>query len=296
MVIDEKTEGVKISVIIPTYNRKSLVLEAVQSVLAQEPKNYEVIVVDDGSVDGTVEFLSDLHLPISVIQKQNGGVSSARNVGIKAARGEFVAFLDSDDLWLPGILKAQSEFLDSHPEIYLVYTDQYIESEDKRLEKTRFNLEPMTPEQKRKFDRPSFVTQQIPIHISAVMIRKSVFNEIGFFNEDLKVHEDTDIYNRISEKHELGFIDTPLSIFRWEKDPEHLLKADARDLFFSDARKYLRLYEERRRQRGLTEQEEKDINLSRKRIDAWSHLTSLLKHNEITEKEFHEKRKAIFNT
>jgi serine/threonine-protein kinase RIO1 len=128
------------------------------------------------------------------------------------------------------------------------------------------------------------------------MIRKSVFNDVGFFNEDLKVHEDTDMYNRISEKYELGFIDVPFSIFRWEKDPEHLLKADARELFFDEARKYLKLYEVRRRQKGLTEQEKKDIDLSYKRIDAWTHLTALLKRNEITEKEFHEKRKAVFNT
>jgi glycosyltransferase involved in cell wall biosynthesis len=139
----------KISVIIPTYNRKSIVLQAIQSALMQEPKNYEVILVDDGSVDGTVDYLNNLHLPITIVQKKNGGVSSARNTGIRAAQGGYVAFLDSDDIWLPGILKSQSEFLDSHPKIPLVYTDQYIESEGKITEKTRFNLAPTTLEQKR---------------------------------------------------------------------------------------------------------------------------------------------------
>ncbi|MDO8728335.1 MAG: glycosyltransferase [bacterium] len=260
--------NIKISVIIPTYNRKNLVLEAIHSVLAQKPKNYEVIVVDDGSTDGTVKYLQSLKLPIKIIAKENGGVSSARNTGIKVAQGGYVAFLDSDDLWLPGILKSQLEFLEFHPEIPLVYTDQFIESEGKRYEKTRFNSETTTPEQKRKFDKPGFITLQAPIHISAVMIRKSIFKDIGCFNEDLKIHEDTDIWNRISEKYELGFIDTPLSVFRWEKDQEHLLKAEARELFFNEARKYMKLYEERHKQKGLTRQEKQEIDLSYKKIDS----------------------------
>lgn len=284
----------KISVVIPTYNRKDIVPDAIYSALAQEPKNYEVIVVDDGSTDGTVKYLQSLKLPIKIISKENGGVSGARNTGIKAAQGKYVAFLDSDDLWLPGILKSQLEFLESHSQIPLVYTDQYIESEGKRLEKTRFKLEPTTSEQKRKLDKPGFITPQAPIHISAVMIRKFILDEIGFFNEDLKIHEDTDMWNRISEKYELGFIDTPYSVFRWEKDQEHLLKAGARELFFEEARKYMKLYEERHEQNGLTKQDTKEIDLSYKRIDLWANLVSLLKRNQITEEEFHQKRKEIF--
>ncbi|MDO8569912.1 MAG: glycosyltransferase [bacterium] len=290
-----ENRNIKISVVIPTYNRKNLVLEAIHSALAQAPKNYEVIVVDDGSTDGTVKYLQSLKLPIKIISQENKGVSSARNTGIKVTQGEYMAFLDSDDLWLSGILKSQLEFLEFHPEIPLVYTDQFIESEGKRYEKTRFNSEPTTPEQKRKFDKPGFITLQAPIHISAVMIRKSIFDEIGFFNEDLQIHEDTDMWNRISEKYELGFIDKSLSVFRWEKDQEHLLKADARELFFDEARKYMKLYEERRKQKGLTKQDIKEICLSYKRIDLWANLVSLLKRNQITEEEFHQKRKEIFS-
>jgi glycosyltransferase involved in cell wall biosynthesis len=89
-----------ISVAISTFNRKNLVLDAIKSVLQQEPKNYEVIDDDDGSTDGTSEFLKSLNLPIKIVAKKNGGVSSARNAGIKVAQGKYVAFLDSDDLWL----------------------------------------------------------------------------------------------------------------------------------------------------------------------------------------------------
>ena len=141
-----------ISAVIPTYNRKQFVLDAINSALQQDPKNYEIIVVDDGSTDGTFEYLLSLNLPIRVIRKQNGGVASARNEGIRNAKGKYITFLDSDDVWLPGILKAQLDFLDSHPHIPLVYTDQYIELSGKRLEKTRFQAKPAKHEEKSRLD------------------------------------------------------------------------------------------------------------------------------------------------
>jgi len=200
-----------ISVIIPSYNRKNIVIEAIKSALEQESKTFEVIVVDDGSTDGTEDYLKSLNLPIILLRKENGGVSSARNAGIKIAQGEYVAFLDSDDLWLPGILENQLAYLQSHPEIPLVYTDQYIEVDGKNLEKTRFNREVVSEEQKTKFNLPGFV-QHMPIHISSVMIRESIFEEIGYFNEDLKIHEDTELWNRISEKYNFGYIEKPLAV------------------------------------------------------------------------------------
>jgi glycosyltransferase involved in cell wall biosynthesis len=170
-----------ISVVIPTYNRKGLVLEAIHSALQQEPKNYEVIVVDDGSTDGTVEYLKSLNLPIKIISKKNGGVSSARNEGIKYAKGRYVAFLDSDDLWLPGILKAQFEYLKSHPNIPLVYVDQRLIIKGERIDVTRFTMKKLTHEEMSKFDLPGFAKSP-PFHISSIIMRKSVFDEIGYFN------------------------------------------------------------------------------------------------------------------
>src|SRR3990172_4693438 len=157
---------VKISVIIPTYNRKKLVLEAIQSAIKQEPKNFETIVVDDGSVDRTADYLRSLRLPIKVISKSNGGISSARNEGIRNAKGKYIAFLDSDDLWLPGILAEQSNYLDSHPEISLVYVDQYNETKGKRKDKTLFESVEASAEQKKKYDKPNLIVPQAPIHTS----------------------------------------------------------------------------------------------------------------------------------
>lgn len=239
----------EISVVIPTYNRKKLVLEAINSILQQEPKNYEVIVVDDGSTDGTAEYLESLKLPIKVNRKENGGVSSARNLGIKSSRGDYVAFLDSDDLWLPGILETQLGFLRSHTNIPLVYVDEKIEIDGKIIEVTRFTMKKFTPEEMSHFDLPA-LGQSPAIQTSAIMVRKSVFEEVGYFNEDLRVNEDIDMWNRISEKYELGYIDRPLAIFRWETDPEHLIKPTAVKKFISDGTKYMKLYKDRRKKQG----------------------------------------------
>ena len=234
-----------IRVVIPTFNRKNLVQDAIKSVLQQEPKNYEFIVVDDGSTDGTSEFLKSLNLPIKIVAKENGGVSSARNTGIKVSQGKYVAFLDSDDLWLQGILKAQSDYLDTHPNTHpnipLVYTDQYIEVKGKRIDDTRFTMKKYSHEEMSRFDLPGFV-ESPPIHISSTMLRKSIFDEVGYFNEELKIHEDTDMWTRISEKYELGYIEKPLAVFRWEIDSDHLLKPSARKEFMSEGKKYMRLY------------------------------------------------------
>ncbi len=254
-----------ITVIIPTYNRKTIVLEAIKSALAQESKNYEVIVVDDGSSDGTAVYLMSLNLPITILKKENGGVSSARNKGIKNAQGKYIAFLDSDDLWLPGILQAQVEYLESHLDTPLVYTDQYIEVEGKITDQTRFKKASVPEAQKTKFNLPGFV-QHTPIHISSVMTRKDIFKEVGYFNESLQIHEDTDMWNRISEKHTFGYIEKPLAVFRWEKDKEHLLKEGYRQKFVDEGRKYMKIYEERK-ENNLTDEEKNAIKESYVKID-----------------------------
>lgn len=285
---------IDISVIIPTYNRKQLVVEAVNSALTQEPENYEIIVVDDGSTDGTIELLESLKLPINIIKKQNGGVSSARNAGIKQAKGRYIAFLDSDDLWLPGILNSQYNFLQSHPAIPLVYTDQHINVQGKLLDTSRFSAKTYTHETMSKFDLPGFV-QDTPIHISSVMVRKSIFDEIGYFNESLHIHEDTDMWNRISEKYQLGYISQPLAVFRWEADPEHLLKPSARRKFISEALNYMKVYESRRQPQTLSEREKTAITKSYERIHSLENLIDRQEKGEITEEEFQKKREELFS-
>ena len=113
-----------ISVIIPTYNRAHMVAEAIESVLNQRLNAYELIVVDDGSTDETPKVLAGYNAAITVIRQINKGVSAARNQGIQSARGDLIAFLDSDDLWQPGKLACQFEFFQNHPEALICQTDE----------------------------------------------------------------------------------------------------------------------------------------------------------------------------
>lgn len=242
-----------ISVIIPTFNRKRLVTEAINSVLRQQPNNYEVIVVDDGSTDQTVSYLSSLDLDIKIISTVQGGPAKARNVGIKHALGEFICFLDSDDLWLLEKLRLQYQYFLVHPNVALVYTNEYFQAKDKVLE-TRFDR--VLPQ--RTFRHPAFV-DTCPIHTSSVMVRKTVFDELGYFNEDLTMLEDSDMWNRISERFEFGFIEEPLVIFRWEIDTEHIMHKRNLKRFIGEARKYLWLYEQRRKGKVLSFGEKKAI-------------------------------------
>ena len=114
----------QVSVIIPTYNRAGCLREAVDSVLFQEFRGFELIVVDDGSTDGTSQLLRKYGGSIRVLRQENRGVSAARNAGIAASRGELIAFLDSDDIWLSGKLACQVEFFRWNPEILICQTEE----------------------------------------------------------------------------------------------------------------------------------------------------------------------------
>lgn len=254
-----------ISVVIPTYNRKERVLDAIKSALAQGDANFEVIVVDDGSTDGTVEYLRALDLPIRLVTKANGGASSARNAGVKEARGRYIALLDSDDLWLPGKLAAQFEYLQSHAEIVLVYTNEYIEADGVREPLSRFDKE----KPGKKLALPAFV-DYMPIHTSAVMFRKNIFEEVGGFSEELIVHEDSELWNRMSEKYEFGYIEEPFALYRFFTGEDHLTSPKKRKLFWEEGRKYLGLYVERRKSRGLTPEEQKAVEESHALIEKLS--------------------------
>src|SRR5436309_14667644 len=110
-----------VSVVIPVYNGERYLADAIQSVLDQTYRNFEVIVVDDGSTDRSAEIAKRFGEAVRYVYRTNGGVCKARNAGIAAARGAYIAFLDQDDLWLHDKLAAQVAYLDSHPEAGAVY-------------------------------------------------------------------------------------------------------------------------------------------------------------------------------
>jgi len=196
-----------VSVIIPTYNRAWIVKEAIDSVLEQNFHDYELIVVDDGSVDNTPTILKAYAKKIRVLRQPNQGVSAARNRGIAAASGRLVSFLDSDDLWLPGKLSAQVKFFNDHPEAVINQTQE-------RWIRNGVRVNPKNRHHKFSgmiFERSLALCLVSP---SAVMIKKSLFNTVGIFDENLPACEDYDLWLRISCRYPVHLIETPLIIKR----------------------------------------------------------------------------------
>src|SRR5512139_1580478 len=198
----------KVSVIIPTYNRLPMLKEAVNSVLTQHFEDIELIVVDDGSTDGTVEEMKWYGGRVKLIQhSQNKGVSAARNKGILHARGKCIAFLDSDDLWVKGKLKIQVAFLDDNPHYPICYTDEIWIRRGKRVN-------PMLKHAKYSGWIFEKCVPLCTISPSSVMMRKTLFPKVGLFDEALPVCEDYDFWLRVSARFPIFFIPRKLIIKR----------------------------------------------------------------------------------
>ena len=206
----EGTSSPLVSVIIPTYNRARLVGEAIESVLAQTYKHLEIIVVDDGSTDGTEEALGPYRERIEYIYQQNRGASAARNTGIFRARGDYIAFLDSDDLWVPEKLELQVDYLEKHADCGLVYTDcEFLVVRDGRVvERIEKNLTGYS----------GYAYLQIfmrnEVFIPTVLLRRDCLGAVGYFDEKLTFFEDVDLWFRLSRCFKFGHIGKKLAVCR----------------------------------------------------------------------------------
>ena len=194
-----------VSVIIPSFNRAYCLPECIRSVLGQS--GLELIVVNDGSTDNTDKVLKSFS-DIRVIHLSNNqGVSYARNQGIEQAKGSLICFLDSDDLWKIGKLKAQVKWMQSHPECQAVYTDEI-------WIRNGVRVNPMFKHQKYSGD---IFKQCLPLCIvspSSVMLRKSLLDEVGGFDESMPVCEDYDLWLRIAVRYPFKFLNDKLIIKR----------------------------------------------------------------------------------
>lgn len=209
-----------ITVIIPTYNRKALLREAVESVLGQTFTDFELIVVDDGSTDGTAAMITDIRDPrLRCVQQANRGVSAARNHGIRLAhgeprkRGEWIAFLDSDDYWLPTKLERQLAFAAAHPEYLIHQTEETWIRNGRRA----------NPMKKHAKSGGMIYEQCLPLCIispSAVMIKRTLFDDVGLFDETLPACEDYDLWLRISCRYPVGLLPEQLIIKRGGHDDQ----------------------------------------------------------------------------
>ena len=193
-----------VSVIIPTFNRAEVVSRAVNSVLNQTFKDFECIVVDDGSTDGTDSVLLGFADKIKVIKTENRGVSAARNTGAKLAAGKYIAFLDSDDEWKPQKLQKQCDFM-RQSGFRISQTDETWVRNGKFVNKSA------------KYIRPSGdifynCLEVCAVTPSSVMMERELFFEYGGFDGTFPVCEDYDLWLRMSLKEKFGLIDEPLII------------------------------------------------------------------------------------
>ena len=196
-----------VSVVIPTFNRAHLVGEAVASALAQEDVALEVIVVDDGSMDHTASVLASFGSAIRAICQPHGGVSAARNNGIRTAAGEWLAFLDSDDLWRPRKLQVQLDFLRERPGFKICQTEEIWIRNGSKLNPKKYHRKPQG------YCFPQLLERCL-ISPSAVVIHRDVFEEVGLFDESLPACEDYDLWLRIGCRYPIGLVEESLTIKR----------------------------------------------------------------------------------
>ncbi|MES9870529.1 MAG: glycosyltransferase family A protein [Sedimenticola sp.] len=192
----------QISVIIPTHNRADLLERALKSVQAQTLPPLEVIVVDDGSEDHTREMVSEKFPRVRYLHQPNRGVSSARNLGISEARGDWIALLDSDDEWLPSKLASQKTRLESQPGHHICHTEEIWIRNGKRVNQMK----------KHTKQGGTIFQHCLPLCVispSSVLIHKSVFREVGLFDESLPACEDYDLWLRICARYPVTYVEQP---------------------------------------------------------------------------------------
>jgi len=195
-----------VSVIIPTYNRACLLERAVRSVMEQTFHDLELIVVDDGSTDATYHLLENVRpSAIYLRHDKNLGVSAARNTGIRAASGRLIAFLDSDDQWLPEKLSTQIKFFEDNPSAMICQCQEFWHRNGRRVNPRVKHLKPSGF----IFEKSLALCLVSP---SAVMIRKELFDKVGLFDETLPVCEDYDLWLRVAVSHPVYLIDEHLLI------------------------------------------------------------------------------------
>jgi len=195
-----------ISVVIPTYNRAPFLKKAVESVLSQTLQDFELIIVDDGSEDDTPSLIKGFNCDkIRFIRQENRGPASARNLGIKNSRGEYIAFLDSDDWWDKNKLAIQLEKMQENPQYLISHTEEIWYKNGVLLNQKK----------KHKKHHGYIFDKCLPlcvVSMSTAMIRRCLFDEVGLFDEAMPCCEDYDFWLRVSVGHEFLLIDKPLTL------------------------------------------------------------------------------------
>ncbi|WP_423988009.1 glycosyltransferase [Methanoregula sp.] len=215
-----------VSVIIPVYNGQRYIAETIDSVISQTMEHWEIIAVNDGSTDGSSSILEKYagKMPgrIRPVTVENGGVSRARNKGAALARGKYLAFLDQDDLWAPGKLRSQVDFLDRNEGVGIVFSNETLIDENGRI--TRKCVLRLGSHQRGPVFENLLFGNFIPV--SSVMVRKDLFCRAGGFDPKFSLAEDFDLLLRISREVPVDYIDEPLLFYREHRESGTSTKID----------------------------------------------------------------------
>lgn len=222
------TDTPLVSVIMPAYNAQAFLAQAVKSVLEQTYSHLELLVIDDGSTDGTAQHPALQDMRIRVLRQENAGPAAARNLGLTHARGELIAFIDADDLWLPGKLTAQVAYLQAHPDAQIVFGSfQRWEPDANGC----FSTPPLAPPpaagpmslaHPSGWIYPDLLLDSV-VHIITAVVRKPVFDIVGNFDTHLPTGEDYDFWLRAARRFQMDQLSQLLACYRIH--PHSLTKA-----------------------------------------------------------------------
>lgn len=208
----------RFSVIIPLYNKAPYIKKALGSVLSQTFKDYELIIVDDGSTDGSYaiakESLEGSSIEYKLIQQENAGVSTARNNGVAASKGDYICFLDADDWWAPAFLERMNSFINDYPDAGIYGTNYYyVKNGRQRVCVTTAETGYIN------YCKVYAEKLQMPLWTGAVCIPRRVFEEFCGFSPQLKLGEDFDLWIKIALKYKVAFLNEPLAYYFQDSDP-----------------------------------------------------------------------------
>jgi glycosyltransferase involved in cell wall biosynthesis len=201
-----------VTVVIPCFNAAPFIADALRSVFDQQVGAIEVIVVDDGSVDDSVA-IAESFPAVRVVRQANRGPAAARNLGVAHARGRLVAFLDADDVWLPGKLASQLALLESEPQVSVVYGAFYFWRPQQGAETLVTHPPDMEAAVRSGWLYPEILLDSLICIITAV-VRRDVFDELGGFDEQLRTGEDYEFWIRVALRHRCLKVDRPVARYR----------------------------------------------------------------------------------
>lgn len=219
VVSDQAPGNLSVSVVIPVFNCRELLAEAIESVLEQSVAVAEIIVINDGSTDGDYQYFAKNYAGVRVIDKENGGVSASRNLGVREARGDVIAFLDADDVWLPGKLAAQLRLFEQHPDVGVVFgrfEKWFADSSGEYRAWREFGEVP--PHTEVDGERSGWLYGKLAmgllVGMNTAAVRRSILLEAGGFDESRQIGEDYELWLRLSRTTRMLCIRDVVALYR----------------------------------------------------------------------------------